>query len=197
MTLALLVAIPFLGSALVAWAGNHGRLRSAYAAGAVSLSALLLLMPSISAVMQGETLLWHYDWLNAAGLTLSFRLDGLGLLFALMILVIGLLVILYARYYLAENDPMGRFYAYLLLFQGSMLGVVLSENLIQLLVFWELTSVSSFLLISYWRHRSDARKGARMALAITGAGGLAMLAGFILLGEIVGSYELSVVLQLG
>ena len=95
-------------------------------------------------------------------------------------LVIGLLVILYARYYLSEKDPMGRFFAYLLLFQGSMLGVVLSENLIQLLIFWELTSISSFLLISYWRHREDARQGARMALAITGSGGLAMLAGFLL-----------------
>ncbi len=139
-----------------------------------------MLLPSIGEVMDGATLLWHYDWLSAAGLTLSFRLDGLGLLFALMILIIGLLVILYARYYLSEKDPMGRFYAYLLLFQGSMLGVVLSENVIQLLIFWELTSVSSFLLISYWRHRSDARRGARMALAVTGAGGLAMLAGFIL-----------------
>ena len=195
MTLALLVAIPFLGSALVAWAGSHGRVRSALAAAVVTFSSLLMLLPSIGEVMDGATLLWHYDWLSAAGLTLSFRLDGLGLLFALMILIIGLLVILYARYYLSEKDPMGRFYAYLLLFQGSMLGVVLSENVIQLLIFWELTSVSSFLLISYWRHRSDARRGARMALAVTGAGGLAMLAGFILLGEMVGSYELSVILR--
>jgi multicomponent K+:H+ antiporter subunit A len=197
MTIPLMVAIPFLGAALVAWAGHHGRLRSAFAAAGTTFAALLLLMPSIGEVMQGATLLWQYDWLAAAGLSLSFRLDGLGLLFSLMILVIGLLVILYARYYLSASDPMGRFYAYLLLFQGSMLGVVLSENLIQLVIFWELTSISSFMLISYWRHRDDAREGARMALAITGAGGLAMLAGFILLGEIVGSYELSVVLQSG
>jgi multicomponent K+:H+ antiporter subunit A len=197
MTIPLIVAIPFLGAILVAWAGHHGRMRSAYAAAGTTFCALLLLIPSIGEVMQGATLLWQYDWLAAAGLTLSFRLDGLGLLFSLMILVIGLLVILYARYYLAASDPMGRFYAYLLLFQGSMLGVVLSENLIQLVIFWELTSISSFMLISYWRHRDDARDGARMALAITGAGGLAMLAGFILLGEIAGSYELSVILQSG
>jgi multicomponent K+:H+ antiporter subunit A len=197
MNLVWVVAIPFLGAALAAWAGSHGRMRSAYAAAAVTFSALLVLMPSIGEVMDGATLLWRHEWLPAAGLALSFRLDGLGLLFALMILVIGLLVILYARYYLAEQDPMGRFFAYLLLFQGSMLGVVLSENLIQLLVFWELTSISSFLLISYWRHRDDARDGARMALAITGGGGLAMLAGFLLLGEIVGSYELSVILRSG
>lgn len=197
MTIALIVVIPFLGAALAAWAGHHGRLRSAYVSGGVTFSALLVLIPSIGEVMDGATLLWRFDWLPSAGLALSFRLDGLGLLFALMILVIGLLVVLYARYYLAENDPMGRFYSYLLLFQGSMLGVVLSENLIQLLIFWELTSISSFLLISYWRHRADARQGARMALAITGAGGLAMLAGFLLIGEMVGSYELSDILRSG
>jgi len=197
VNLALLVLVPFLGSALAAWAGGRGRLWSAYAAAAVSSSALMLLLPSVSEVVQGATLIWRHEWLAAAGLAVAFRLDGLALLFALMILVIGLLVILYARYYLSENDPMGRFYAYLLLFQGSMLGVVLSENLIQLLIFWELTSVSSFLLISYWRHQEDARRGARMALTITAAGGLAMLAGFLLLGEIVGSYDLSVILRSG
>ena len=87
-----------------------------------------------------------------------------------MILGIGLLVILYARYYFSERDSLGRFYAYLLLFMGAMLGVVLSENLIQLLIFWELTSLSSFLLISYWHSREEARRGARMALTVTGAG---------------------------
>jgi multicomponent K+:H+ antiporter subunit A len=195
VNLPLLVLAPFLGAILVAWIGGRGRMASAYAATIVTFGALMLLLPSVGAVMQGATLLWRHEWLGAAGLAISFRLDGLGLLFALMILAIGLLVILYARYYLSESDPMGRFYAYLLLFQGSMLGVVLSEHLIQLLIFWELTSISSFLLISYWRHRADARQGARMALAITGGGGLAMLAGFLLLGEIVGSYELSVILR--
>ncbi|MDX1270039.1 MAG: proton-conducting transporter membrane subunit, partial [Oceanisphaera sp.] len=195
MSLPLIVLIPFLGAILVALVGTRGRVLSAYATAIVTTSAMALLFPFLGEVMQGSTLLWRHEWLSAAGLAITFRLDGLGLLFALMILAIGLLVILYARYYLSESDPMGRFYAYLLLFQGSMLGVVLSENLIQLLIFWELTSISSFLLISYWRHREDARQGARMALAITGAGGLALLAGFLLLGEIVGSYELSVILS--
>jgi multicomponent K+:H+ antiporter subunit A len=197
MSLVWLVLIPFLGSAIVAWVGSRGRMLSAYAATIVTFTALMLLMPSVTDVIEGEVLIERYEWLSAVGLGIAFRLDGLALLFALMILAIGLLVILYARYYLSEHDPMGRFFAYLLLFQGSMLGVVLSENLIQLLMFWELTSISSFLLISYWRHREDARQGARMALAITGGGGLALLAGFIMLGEIVGSYELSVVLQSG
>src|SRR4030042_1597441 len=114
-----------------------------------------------------------------------------------LILGIGLLIVLYARYYLSERDSMGRFYSYLMLFMGSMLGIVLSENLIQLLIFWELTSLSSFLLISYWQHQEEARHGARMALAVTGAGGCALVGGFLLLGPIVGSYELSVVLASG
>jgi multicomponent K+:H+ antiporter subunit A len=196
-SLPLIVLVPFVGAMLPPWAVTAGRLWSAWVAGGVTLSALLLLIAPAISVMGGGTLIWEAEWFPALGLTLSFRLDGLALLFALMILVIGLLVILYARWYLAERDPMGRFYAYLLLFQGSMLGLVMSENLIQLLMFWELTSVSSFLLISYWRQREDARRGARMALAITGGGGLALLGGILLLGEMAGSYDLSVILVSG
>jgi NADH:ubiquinone oxidoreductase subunit 5 (subunit L)/multisubunit Na+/H+ antiporter MnhA subunit len=126
-----------------------------------------------------------------------FPLDGLSVLFATLILGIGLLVILYARYYLSAADPAGRFYAYLLLFMASMVGVVLANNLLLLWFFWELTSISSFLLIGYWHHRSDARKGARMALTVTGAGGLALLGGFILMGQTVGSYNIDQVLSSG
>ncbi|MCF8004878.1 MAG: monovalent cation/H+ antiporter subunit A [Chromatiaceae bacterium] len=195
--LPLIVLIPFIGAMLPPWAVMTGRPWSAWVTGGVALAALALtLVPGLS-VMQGETLIWQQDWFPALGLSLAFRLDGLALLFVLMILIIGLLVILYARWYLAEQDPMGRFYAYLLLFMGSMLGLVMSENLIQLLMFWELTSISSFLLISYWRQRADARQGARIALAITGGGGLALLGGILLLGEIVGSYDLSAVLAAG
>ena len=197
MNLLLSVLAPFAGAALVAWAARHGRARAAWTAGAVAVVALLLLVPSMAVPFAGDTLIQRIPWIPAAGVDLVFRLDGLGLLFALLILGIGLLVILYAHYYLSPKDSLGRLYAYLLLFMGSMLGIVLSENLIVLLVFWELTSLSSFLLISFWRDRADARRGARMALAITGAGGLALLGGFILLGEIAGSYELSDILASG
>ena len=113
-----IVLIPFGGALLASWAGTFGRLGSAWVAGAITLTALALLaMPGL-AVMQGEVLLWQVDWVPAIGLSLSLRLDGLGLLFALLILGIGLLVILYARYYLSERDPKGRFFAYLLLFMG-------------------------------------------------------------------------------
>ena len=197
MQLFLAILTPFFGAALVAGIARYGRSASAWSAAGVTAAALLQLLPLMLASFAGTTTLERLPWISSAGLDLVFRMDGLGVLFVLLILGIGLLVILYAHYYLSARDSLSRLYAYLLLFMGSMLGVVLSENLIQLLIFWELTSLSSFLLIAYWRGREDARSGARMALAITGAGGLALLAGFILLGEMVGSYELTQVLASG
>ena len=197
MTLLLAVLTPFIGAALVAWISRIGRSAAAWLAGLVGIGATALLASIVAPVLAGQTLIEKIEWLPQVGLNLAFRLDGLGLLFAGLILGIGLLVILYARYYLSERDSLGRLYAYLLLFMGSMLGVVLSENLIQLLIFWELTSLSSFLLIGYWKEREEARQGARMALAITGAGGLALLGGILLLGKITGSYELTVILASG
>ena len=191
MTIFLAVLLPFAGAALVALAARSGRSPAAWTAGAVTAASLALLAPLFPLAGAGETLIQQHDWVPSLGLDLAFRLDGLAMLFAGLILGIGLLIVLYARYYLSERDSMGRFYAYLMLFMGSMLGIVLSENLIQLLVFWELTSLSSFLLISYWQHREEARQGARMALAVTGMGGFALLGGFLLLGNIVGSYNLS------
>ena len=197
MILPLIVLAPFLGALLAPLAARRGRLGAAWVASIFTLVCLAMLATIAPRVFSGETLIASWAWMPAFGLNISFRLDGLGLLFSILILGIGFLVILYARYYLSQKDCMGRFFAYLLLFMGAMLGIVLSENLILMLIFWELTSLSSFLLVSYWGHRADARQGARMALAVTGAGGLALLGGIILLGEIVGSYELSVVLQSG
>ncbi|HDZ56787.1 MAG TPA: monovalent cation/H+ antiporter subunit A [Pseudomonas xinjiangensis] len=197
MTLALIVLLPLLGSVLPLLTDRRGRSLCALATMLAPISGLVLLWQHVPAVFAGETVVQSWPWLARIGLNLSFRLDGLGFLFALMIMGIGLLVILYARYYLSKNDPMGRFFAYLLLFMAAMLGIVLSENLLLMMFFWELTSLSSFLLIGYWSHSTDARKGARMALAVTGGGGLALLGGVLLLGQIVGSYELTDVLASG
>lgn len=195
MSLALIAALPFLGACFPALAIRFGRDASALAAGAVTLGALLLLLRHLPVVLSGATVQSGFDWLPALGLNATFMLDGLGFLFAGLILGIGLLVILYARFYLAKSDPMGRFYAFLLLFQGAMLGIVLSDNILLLLVFWELTSLSSFLLIGYWNHLPEGRQGARMALAVTGGGGLALIAGMLILGNMAGSYDLSVILS--
>jgi multicomponent K+:H+ antiporter subunit A len=202
MNLLLCVLTPCLGAALVALVARLGLQRggttwSAWVAGGVTLAAGAWLAPLVARPFGGETVIELHPWMPGVGLNFDLRLDGLGLLFVLMILGIGALVILYARWYFPRCEPLGRFYACLLLFMGSMLGLVLSENLIQLLICWELTSLSSFLLISYWQEREEARRGARMALTVTGMGGLALLGGLLLLGEMAGSYDLSTVLAAG
>ena len=142
-------------------------------------------------MFDGQSVMNAWAWVPEIGLNLTFRLDGLSLMFALLITGIGLLIVIYAHFYLAPEDSAAKFYSLMMLFMAAMLGVVLSDNLLLLVVFWELTSLSSFLLVGYWSHRPDARAGARQALAVTGGGGLAMLGGFVLLGQIAGTFELS------
>jgi multicomponent K+:H+ antiporter subunit A len=193
-----MVLLPLVGACLPWSVQRLGRRMVAMAAALPAFLALLLLFYAAPAVI-GEGALWQValPWLPELGLALAFRLDGLAWLFALLILGIGLLVILYGHYYLYKSDPGGRFFSLLLLFMAAMLGVVTADNLLLLVVFWELTSVSSFLLIGYWSGQSAARKGARMALTVTGSGGLALLAGVILIGQVVGSYDLGTVLASG
>ncbi len=157
--------------------------------------AFIILCSFTSEVFNNQDVSFYTEWIPVLGLSLSFHLDGLAYLFSLLILGIGLLIILYARYYLSEKDNMGKFYCFLIMFMVAMLGIVLSNNLIQLWLFWELTSISSFLLISFWSHKTEARKGARMALTVTGAGGLALLGALLLIAHITGTYELNEVLQ--
>eukprot|EP01136_Pigoraptor_vietnamica_P007693 Opistho-1_new@42111 len=194
MSLFLTIALPLLGSALALVLPTKARNAESTLAGLVALAGLVrmaLLFPRVLAegVVREEIL-----WLPALGVNLVARVDGLAWMFAMLVFGIGLLVVIYARYYMSPTDPMARFYSAFLAFMGAMLGVVLSGNLIQLVFFWELTSLFSFLLIGYWHHRVDARRGARMALTVTGTGGLCLLAGVLILGHIVGSYELDVVL---
>ncbi len=194
-TLALIAALPFIGALFPGLMIRAGRNACAASAGAATLSAFILLLTMAPAVIGGTTFTASLPWMPQIGLVASLQLDGLGLLFGIMILGIGLLIQLYARFYLSRSDPMGQFYTYLMLFQGAMLGIVLSDNILMLLVFWELTSLSSFLLIGYWRHLPEGRQGARMALTVTGAGGLALIGGMLLLAQAAGSYELTEILE--
>jgi multicomponent K+:H+ antiporter subunit A len=195
VTLILIAALPFLGALLPGLMIRSGRNACAWTTAMVTLTALIGLLVHAPAVLRGEVIQYQLEWMPLLGLNVNFFLDGLGLLFAGLILGIGLLIIIYARFYLARQDPMGQFYTYLLLFQGAMVGIVLSDNILLLLIFWELTSLSSFLLIGYWKHLPEGRQGARMALAVTGMGGLALIGGMLILGNIVGSYDLTVILQ--
>jgi len=193
----LLLAMPFVAALAIALAARLPRRAIGWLAALVPLAGLGMVVSLAPQVMRGEIPRSVLPWLPQAGLMLDIRLDGLAWMFALLVLLIGVLVVMYARYYLSRSDSARRFFAFLLLFMGAMLGMVLSGNLLMLVVFWELTSISSFLLIGYWSHREDAREGARMALGITGGGGMALLAGVIILGRIVGSYDIEVVMASG
>ncbi len=149
------------------------------------------------AVAAGGLFVEALPWVPEMGLNLRFSLDGLSLLFTLLVSGIGTLIFIYTAYYLAGDPGMGRFYAYLTVFMGSMLGLVLADNVLTLFIFWELTSVSSYLLVGYKHDYADARRGAQMGLLVTVGGGLALLVGLVLLSTAAGSYDISQILAAG
>jgi len=144
---------------------------------------------------EGQTFFQHTSWIPSLGINLDFKLDGLSLLFSLLITGIGSLVFLYSSAYLRGHIYIGRFYGYLCVFMASMLGVVLSDNLLVLFVFWELTAISSFFLIGFNNDNEASRKSSLLAWAITGGGGFFLMAGFILIGSTSGTYSLQEMLS--
>jgi multicomponent K+:H+ antiporter subunit A len=195
--LIVVLVLPFVGSCLAALFQANARNAEAWLAGAVALVILALLAAMYRGVTGGGVIRHTVEWLPDLGLLFSLRMDGFAWMFAMLVTGIGFLVVLYARYYLSPADPVPRFFSFLLAFMGAMLGIVLSGNLIQLVFFWELTSLFSFLLIGYWHQNAQARDGARMALTITSAGGLCLFGGALVLGHIVGSYDIDRVLSSG
>ncbi|MGE3784028.1 MAG: proton-conducting transporter membrane subunit, partial [Alphaproteobacteria bacterium] len=197
MFLIAVLALPFLGSAAAAVLPSNARNAEAWLAGAVALVALALVAVGYPQIVDGGAIRYRAEWVPDLGLDFVLRLDGFAWVMAMLIAGIGFLVVLYARYYLSPANPLPRFFSFLLAFMGAMLGIVLSGNLIQLIFFWELTSLFSFLLIGYRHQSAQARDGARMALIVTSSGGLCLLAGVLLIGHIVGSYDLDRVLASG
>ena len=195
LLLIVVLALPFGGAIAAACLPRHARTAAAILSWIIALISLGCLTALWPLFQDGETLRHEVAWLPSLGVNLVLRLDGLSWLFSALILGIGALVVLYARYYMSSKDPVPRFFCFLLAFMGAMQGVVLSGNLIQLVVFWELTSLFSFLLIGYWHQNPAAKDGARMALTVTGVGGLALLVGMIIIGGVAGSYDLDVVLE--
>ncbi len=166
--------------------------------------ALLVLLPLglfiyflgfIPRISEGNTIHYHYPWVPSSGIHMNFFVDGLSLLFCLLITGIGTLVFLYSIAYMKEHAYLSRFFAYMSMFMASMLGLVLSDNILSLFVFWELTSISSFFLIGFNNKSKAARKAALTALSITGGGGFLLLAGFVLLGYMTNSYSIQEMLQ--
>ncbi|NEN75122.1 monovalent cation/H+ antiporter subunit A [Pelistega sp. NLN82] len=197
MNLSLLILLPFLGSILAGLLPPNARNREAVLSGLIAFACMGIVLWSAPTIFAGGIIEQQIEWLPFLDLNIIFRLDGFAWLFALIVSLMGLLVVIYARYYMDPADPVPRFFAFFLAFMGSMLGVVISGNVIQLVIFWELTSLSSFMLIAYWHHRPEARMGARIALTITAGGGFCLLAAMLLIGQVVGSYELDVILNSG
>ncbi|QSP94650.1 putative monovalent cation/H+ antiporter subunit A [Marinobacter salinisoli] len=151
----------------------------------------LNLIPSITG---GQTLVIEHQWMPSLGVSLDFMVDGLSLVFALLISAIGTFILIYAGSYLKGHRDLGRFYVIMLSFMASMLGLVLSDNLITFFVFWELTSITSYLLIGFNHEDAEARKFALQGLFVTAGGGLVLMAGLILLIFMTGSYSFSDIL---
>jgi len=187
-----LIALPFAGAAVAMLLPAHARRSASWLASAVALAALVLVCSMYPAVASGAVIRVGFAWMPHVDFAL--RMDGYAWMFSVIVTGIGFLVTLYARYYMSPQDPVARFYSFLLAFMGSMLGVVLAGNLILLVFFWELTSLASFFLIGYWHHNPLARDGARMALIVTFGGGLCLFGGVLMLGHVVGSYDLDRVL---
>jgi multicomponent Na+:H+ antiporter subunit A len=163
----------------------------------VPLAQTAWLLSYLPLVSSGKTISVSYPWVPSQGLLLSFRMDGLSLLFALLITGIGSIVVIYSGGYMKGHARRGVFFGYLFLLSSSMLGIVLADNLLVLYAFWELTSLASYLLIGFEHEDEKARASAWQALLVTSGGGLAMLAGFLLLAQVGGSFELSGLLDEG
>ena len=195
--LIVVLALPFVGSCFAALLRTNARNAEAWLSGTITLVSLAILAAGYPRVTDRGVIRYIVEWVPDLGLEFSLRMDGFAWMFAMLVTGIGFLVVLYARYYMSPTDPVPRFFSLLLAFMGAMLGIVLSGNLIQLVFFWELTSLFSFFLIGYWHQNSQAREGARMALTITSAGGLCLFAGVLMVGHIAGSYDLDRVLASG
>uniref|UniRef100_UPI0035B1A615 monovalent cation/H+ antiporter subunit A n=1 Tax=Paenirhodobacter enshiensis TaxID=1105367 RepID=UPI0035B1A615 len=195
--LLILVALPFLGAIAAATLPVNAHNAAAWLSGLTLCAGLGIMAGLWPMVSEGEVLRAGIRWVPAAGLDLDFRIDGLAWLFVTLVLTMGVLVVIYARYYLSKTDPVPRFYSFLMAFAGAMLGLLTSGNMLILVVFWEMTSVFSFLLIGYWHGNPNARDGARTSLILTAGGGVCLLASVLMIGQIVGSYDLDEVLSSG
>lgn len=192
MLLHLAVFMPFIGALLVPLIYYYNqKLHPGYIALIIPIiSCILLLTAQLNGLSESRV-----QWMPHLHLNLDFHLDGLSFLFVMLITVIGALVIFYSIHYLNRKEALGHFYTYLLLFMGAMLGVVLSDNVLSLYMFWELTSISSFLLIAFWHHKAESLAGALKSMLITVFGGLMLLGGLLILVAITHTFSLREMMQ--
>ena len=187
----------FVGAALAPLVVRLLGRAAGWGLGLVPLGVFVFFAEKLPQIAHGETIRHVHEWLPSLNTPLSFYLDGLSLLFALLVTGIGTLIVVYAGGYLAHHEQLGRFYVQLLAFMGAMLGLVVADNVFVFFIFFELTSFTSYLLIGFYHTEEGARQAARKALIVTGGGGLALMAGLILLGTVTGTWEFSQMLDLG
>lgn len=204
--LAILVLIPFCMVFILPPIAKISNKLTGWVTLVVPVALFVKYLTYLPKVMHGETVYLNIKWVDHLGINLAFRLDGLSMLFVLLITGIGSLVVFYSNFYMSHHDKsffyslptqekLGNYFTYLCIFMGSMLGIATSDNIVLLYIFWELTSVSSFLLIGFWYERERSRYGAQKALLITVIGGFALLVAFILMGQTAGSYSISYLLE--
>ncbi|MGO1752597.1 MAG: putative monovalent cation/H+ antiporter subunit A [Psychroflexus sp.] len=189
------ILLGFLFAIFLVFTGKFFRGKFAVISSLIPISLFAYFLSFISQISNGEIVTQKINWIPSFGVDLTFKLDGLSLLFALMITGVGSLVFLYTSAYLKGHKYLDRFYGYLSLFMAAMLGLVLSDNLMSMFIFWELTSITSFFLIGFNNDSKASRKSALTALGITGIGGLLLLGGAVLLGYMTGTYEISEMLS--
>lgn len=188
--LGLAIGLPLVGCPAVALAGKRLGARVGWLALAFPIVSTLSLLALASGLTLPGRLVVEWPWIPSLDINLSLLVDGLSLFFGFVVAGMGCLIFFYAAHYL-HTEHLGRFYCYLTLFMGAMLGTVFANNLLLLFVFWELTGLASFLLIGFLHGEEDSRVGARQALLVTGLTGLALLAGLVLLYTVTGTYRFS------
>ncbi|KXS41169.1 MAG: NADH:ubiquinone oxidoreductase subunit 5 (chain L)/multisubunit Na+/H+ antiporter, MnhA subunit [Methanolobus sp. T82-4] len=191
----LAVFLPFILAGILPVVEKLLKNRIGWYAAAVAFLSLVLVAQVAPTVIHGESIQGSITWIPSLGIDLSFYGDGLSVMFGIIVSTIGIIIMSYSNGYMSKREDLPRYYQQLLFFMGSMLGMVFSANLIQLFIFWELTSITSFMLIGYWRNRPMSVYGATKSLLITATGGLFMLAGFLVLHAITGTFDIPTILH--
>lgn len=197
IAVASIAVLPFVAAALAPLLHRFAGRFTGWILAIVPVAIFIYLLGLAETVIKGGTIATALEWVPAYGINLSFFIDGLSLVFALTISGIGALILIYAGAYLAGHPHQGRFLGFLLAFMGAMLGLVLADSLLALFVFWELTSITSFLLIGFDHTRQASRRAAIQALVITNIGGMALLAGAVLVNLLAGAWEMSALREMG
>ncbi|MDZ5698373.1 putative monovalent cation/H+ antiporter subunit A [Chelativorans sp. M5D2P16] len=191
----LILILPFLGAAAAPYLTRMFGHNAAWVLALVPLAAFFHFAGFLPQVAGGDTISAGYAWIPSLDTDFSWYIDGLSLTFALLISGIGALIVLYAGGYLKGHAQQGRFFSFILMFMGAMQGLVLADSFLTLFVFWELTSITSFLLIGFDHAREASRRAALQALIVTGLGGLSLLAGLLVVTHAVGATSLSALLD--